>query len=175
MQEFADRIIAELEKGVKAWVKPWNPELCRLPRVRLGKGISHAVAVNGEKGLLVTVTDNGGLLQIHTAVRNLLRPADEAVVEKVKVYRLAAVGTRVGGPECIRPQRSSHGGSRGERFAGWMSQRIPSWRRTHPRIGAGIDPSACLHFEWLSGRRTSGEPARQLPALCKEGWLKCLQ
>ena len=26
MQDFADRIIAELEKGVKPWVRPWDPE-----------------------------------------------------------------------------------------------------------------------------------------------------
>jgi antirestriction protein ArdC len=26
MQEFADRIIAELEKGVKPWVRPWDPD-----------------------------------------------------------------------------------------------------------------------------------------------------
>jgi antirestriction protein ArdC len=26
MQEFADRIIAELEKRVKPWVRPWDPE-----------------------------------------------------------------------------------------------------------------------------------------------------
>jgi len=26
MQEFADRIVAELEKGVKPWVRPWDPE-----------------------------------------------------------------------------------------------------------------------------------------------------
>src|ERR1022692_5075889 len=26
MQEFADRIIAELENGVKPWVRPWDPE-----------------------------------------------------------------------------------------------------------------------------------------------------
>jgi len=26
MQEFADRILAELEKGVKPWVRPWDPE-----------------------------------------------------------------------------------------------------------------------------------------------------
>ena len=26
MQEFADRIVAELERGVKPWVRPWNPE-----------------------------------------------------------------------------------------------------------------------------------------------------
>jgi len=26
VQEFADRIIAELEKGVKPWVRPWDPE-----------------------------------------------------------------------------------------------------------------------------------------------------
>jgi antirestriction protein ArdC len=32
MQEFADRIVAELEKGVKPWVRPWNPELCGGPQ-----------------------------------------------------------------------------------------------------------------------------------------------
>jgi len=26
MQEFADRIVSELEKGVKPWVRPWNPD-----------------------------------------------------------------------------------------------------------------------------------------------------
>jgi len=26
MQEFADRIVAELEKGIKPWVRPWDPE-----------------------------------------------------------------------------------------------------------------------------------------------------
>jgi antirestriction protein ArdC len=26
MQEFADRIVAELEKGVKPWIRPWDPE-----------------------------------------------------------------------------------------------------------------------------------------------------
>ena len=26
MQEFADRIIAELEKGVKPWIRPWDPD-----------------------------------------------------------------------------------------------------------------------------------------------------
>ncbi len=26
MQEFADRIVAELERGVKPWVRPWDPE-----------------------------------------------------------------------------------------------------------------------------------------------------
>jgi N-terminal domain of anti-restriction factor ArdC len=26
MQEFADRIITELERGVKPWVRPWDPE-----------------------------------------------------------------------------------------------------------------------------------------------------
>ena len=44
--------------------------------------ISHAVAGNGEIGLLVTVTRNGGLLQNYTAVRNLLGSADEAEGEK---------------------------------------------------------------------------------------------
>jgi hypothetical protein len=42
--------------------------------------ISHAVAINGEKGLLVTVTGNRGLLQNRTAVRRLLRSADDSVV-----------------------------------------------------------------------------------------------
>jgi antirestriction protein ArdC len=26
MQDFADRIVAELEKGVKPWVRPWDPD-----------------------------------------------------------------------------------------------------------------------------------------------------
>ena len=26
MQEFADRIVSELEKGVKPWVRPWDPD-----------------------------------------------------------------------------------------------------------------------------------------------------
>ena len=26
MQDFADRIIAELEKGVKPWVRPWDAD-----------------------------------------------------------------------------------------------------------------------------------------------------
>ena len=26
MQEFADRIVTELERGVKPWVRPWDPE-----------------------------------------------------------------------------------------------------------------------------------------------------
>jgi antirestriction protein ArdC len=25
MQEFANRIVAELERGVKPWVRPWDP------------------------------------------------------------------------------------------------------------------------------------------------------
>jgi antirestriction protein ArdC len=25
LQDFADRIIAELEQGVKPWVRPWDP------------------------------------------------------------------------------------------------------------------------------------------------------
>lgn len=32
MQEFADRIIAELEKGVKPWVRPWDPDRARGPQ-----------------------------------------------------------------------------------------------------------------------------------------------
>jgi hypothetical protein len=119
--------------------------------VRLGKGISHAVAVNGEKGLLVTVTDNGGLLQIHTAVRNLLRPADEAVVEKVKVYRLAAVGTRVGGPECIRPQRSSQAN---DLPAGCLSESLHGGGLTHESALASIHRLAFI---------SRGSPAVVLP------------
>ena len=32
MQEFADRIVAELEKGVKPWVRPWDPETAGGPQ-----------------------------------------------------------------------------------------------------------------------------------------------
>src|SRR5581483_9372154 len=32
IQEFADCIIAELEKGVKPWVRPWNPDKCSGPQ-----------------------------------------------------------------------------------------------------------------------------------------------
>ena len=32
IQEFADRIVAELEKGVKPWVRPWDPEKCGGPQ-----------------------------------------------------------------------------------------------------------------------------------------------
>ena len=32
MQEFADRIIAELEKGVKPWVRPWDPDKASGPQ-----------------------------------------------------------------------------------------------------------------------------------------------
>ncbi|MFZ0270958.1 MAG: zincin-like metallopeptidase domain-containing protein [Acidobacteriaceae bacterium] len=32
MQEFADTIIAELEKGVKPWVRPWDPDKCAGPQ-----------------------------------------------------------------------------------------------------------------------------------------------
>jgi hypothetical protein len=39
--------------------------------------ISHAVAINGEKGLLVIVTGNERTLQNHTAERTLLRAADD--------------------------------------------------------------------------------------------------
>ncbi len=28
MQEFADKIVAALESGVKPWVRPWDPEKC---------------------------------------------------------------------------------------------------------------------------------------------------
>jgi hypothetical protein len=43
--------------------------------------VSHTVAVNGEKWLLLTVTGNERTLQNYTALRNLLRYADEAVVQ----------------------------------------------------------------------------------------------
>lgn len=32
MQEFADRIVVELEKGVKPWVRPWDPEKAAGPQ-----------------------------------------------------------------------------------------------------------------------------------------------
>jgi antirestriction protein ArdC len=32
IQEFADRIVVELEKGVKPWVRPWDPEKCGGPQ-----------------------------------------------------------------------------------------------------------------------------------------------
>jgi antirestriction protein ArdC len=32
MQEFADRILVELEKGVKPWVRPWDPDKCAGPQ-----------------------------------------------------------------------------------------------------------------------------------------------
>ena len=32
MQEFANRIIAELETGVKPWVRPWDPEKAGRPQ-----------------------------------------------------------------------------------------------------------------------------------------------
>ena len=35
MQEFADTIIAELEKGVKPWVRPWDPDKCAGPNAPL--------------------------------------------------------------------------------------------------------------------------------------------
>jgi hypothetical protein len=31
MQEFADRIVEQLELGVKPWVRPWSPDLCPSP------------------------------------------------------------------------------------------------------------------------------------------------
>ena len=31
MQEFADRIVAQLEQGVKPWVRPWDPLKCDGP------------------------------------------------------------------------------------------------------------------------------------------------
>jgi hypothetical protein len=33
MQDFADRIVAELEKGTKPWVPPWDQEKARRPAV----------------------------------------------------------------------------------------------------------------------------------------------
>jgi antirestriction protein ArdC len=35
MQEFADRIVAELEKGIKPWVRPWEPDKCAGPQAPL--------------------------------------------------------------------------------------------------------------------------------------------
>jgi antirestriction protein ArdC len=32
MQEFADKIVEQLELGVKPWARPWNPDLCAGPR-----------------------------------------------------------------------------------------------------------------------------------------------
>jgi antirestriction protein ArdC len=32
IQEFADRIVVELEKGVKPWIRPWDPEKCAGPQ-----------------------------------------------------------------------------------------------------------------------------------------------
>jgi antirestriction protein ArdC len=32
MQEFADRIIEQLEQGVKPWVRDWDPEKCAGPQ-----------------------------------------------------------------------------------------------------------------------------------------------
>jgi antirestriction protein ArdC len=32
MQEFSDKIIAELERGVKPWVRPWDPDKCAGPQ-----------------------------------------------------------------------------------------------------------------------------------------------
>jgi antirestriction protein ArdC len=35
MQEFADRIVSELEKGVKPWVRPWDPDKAGGPQAPL--------------------------------------------------------------------------------------------------------------------------------------------
>jgi antirestriction protein ArdC len=35
IQEFADLIVAELEKGVKPWVRPWDPDKCAGPQAPL--------------------------------------------------------------------------------------------------------------------------------------------
>jgi antirestriction protein ArdC len=32
MQEFADRIVGQLEQGVKPWVRPWDPNKCAGPQ-----------------------------------------------------------------------------------------------------------------------------------------------
>jgi antirestriction protein ArdC len=32
MQEFADRIVEQLEQGVKPWIRPWDPEKCAGPQ-----------------------------------------------------------------------------------------------------------------------------------------------
>lgn len=47
MQEFADRIVAELEKGIKPWVRPWEPDKCAGPQAPLNPTTSqHYHGVN---------------------------------------------------------------------------------------------------------------------------------
>src|SRR5664280_838657 len=41
MQEFADRIIEQLELGVKPWVRPWNPLLCDGPQSPFNMATGH--------------------------------------------------------------------------------------------------------------------------------------
>jgi antirestriction protein ArdC len=41
MQEFADKIVAQLELGVKPWVRPWNPELCVGPQAPFNMATGH--------------------------------------------------------------------------------------------------------------------------------------
>ena len=59
------------------------------------------MAINDEKGLLVTVTANGGLLQNHTALRNLLWSADVAVVAIGVAHSAAAQRNDLGLPEMV--------------------------------------------------------------------------
>jgi antirestriction protein ArdC len=41
MQEFADTIITELEKGVKPWVRPWDPDKCAGPQAPVNAVTGH--------------------------------------------------------------------------------------------------------------------------------------
>jgi hypothetical protein len=42
VQDFADRIIAELEKGVKPWVRPWDPEKAGGPQSPFNPATQHS-------------------------------------------------------------------------------------------------------------------------------------
>src|ERR1700735_2418478 len=41
MQEFADRIVGELEKGVKPWVRPWDASKCSGPQAPRNAATGH--------------------------------------------------------------------------------------------------------------------------------------
>jgi antirestriction protein ArdC len=41
IQEFADRIVAELERGVKPWVRPWDPAKCSGPEAPINGATGH--------------------------------------------------------------------------------------------------------------------------------------
>ena len=44
MQEFANRIIAELENGVKPWVRPWDPDKAGGPQAPFNRSPASAIA-----------------------------------------------------------------------------------------------------------------------------------